>query len=305
MTKIHRNKLIIERETKKNTLSSPIKSIHCLLAIVPYLYHVSLGQVIIVIVLDWIRNVILMMSFISRRTITLPDLITTCPFPMACNAAYESASAKADAWLVSFGIPYEESQEKYNLWSALSFPRSSSARLQEACEVWTLLFLADDIMDSLIVSGSIDHSKRSLFQNMTECLQAAGSFKPLTPFAAALHDWWQRISVHATRSCQQRLIETYQQANAASLQQMSDRNNRQTIPDLETYIYERRDTSYGRVVCSFVEYSLDLNIPDQCWTNEIFKLLIDYATDTAAWTNVSIALRNKRFYRSHRSHGYR
>ena len=234
------------------------------------------------------------MSFVCRRSITLPDLIAPCPFKVERNPSYESTSMETDVWLRSFGIPYAESLEKYNLWSALSFPRSSPARLRQACDVWTLLFLADDIMDSLIVSGSIDHPKRHLFQNMTECLQAAGSFKPLTPFAAALHDWWQRISAQATRSCQQRLIDTYQQANAASLQQMSDRDNRQTIPALETYVYSRRDTSYGRVVCSFVEYSLDLNIPDQCWTNEIFQLLIDYATDAAAWTNVSGALRNKR-----------
>lgn len=228
------------------------------------------------------------MTASSKQIVLLPDLISACPFELECNAEYETASRETEIWLRSFGIPYTEINDKYNLWSALTFPKSSHRRLREACDVWTLLFLADDIMDSLLVSGSNDNHKRELFENMNQCLQPSGSFKPLTPFAAALHDWWQRICHNATNSCQQRLIQTYQQSNEASLFQVADLKNRQTIPDLETYINLRRDTSYGRVVCCFVEYSLDLHIPTDCWTNEAFRLLIDYTTDAAAWTNVRI-----------------
>lgn len=227
------------------------------------------------------------MSNLIQQTVILPDLITTCPFDLDCNMEYECVSKETEAWLHSFSIPYTESHDKYNLWSALTFPHSSRRRLREACDVWTLLFLADDVMDSLLATGSTDYNKRELFQNMNECLQPTGTFKPMTPFASALHDWWQRVCLSASKSIQQRLIQTYQQSNAASLFQVADLKNRQAIPDLETYIALRRDTSYGRVVCAFLEYSLDLQIPDECWRNEAFRLLIDYTTDAAAWTNVS------------------
>lgn len=219
--------------------------------------------------------------------VILPDLTKICSIPLACNSQYQSVSTETEDWLYSYGIPYTESTAKYNLWSGLTFPKSSRTRLRDATDVWTLLFLTDDIMDSCMNSGLNSRSKRNLFQNMNECLQPAGRFKPLTPFAAALHDWWQRIRANSTEDFQKRLIYAYQESNEASLQQLTNRNKRETIPNLQTYIKSRRDTSYGRVVCYFVEYSLDLNIPEQCWSNEIFQSLINCATDAAAWTNVS------------------
>ena len=219
-------------------------------------------------------------------SIFLPDLIGCCSFEVECNTEYESVSVETVAWLSSHDIRYDESVEKYNLWSALTFPHASRARLREACDVWTLLFLADDIMDSAVVFGFAHREKRELFKNMNECLQPAGSFVPLTPFASALHDWWQRVLANATDGSQHRLIDTYQRSNEASLRQAIDREGPKVVPDLDTYIHARRDTSYGRVICSFVEYSLELNIPDECWSNETFKQLVDYTTDAAAWTNV-------------------
>jgi alpha-muurolene/germacrene-A/gamma-muurolene synthase len=239
------------------------------------------------VVLDRIETILIRMPTLNRRLIILPDLIGPCPFQVKCNPEYESVSIETDAWLRFHGIPYTEGNEKYNLWSALTFPCSSHIRLREACDVWTLLFLADDIMDSFGTCTSSDFSKRQLFQNMNECLQSMDTFEPLTPFAAALRDWWQRVRVHASVSCQQRLIDAYQRSNEACLRQVTDRKTRQTVPDLDAYIESRRDTSYGRVVCSFVDYSLDLELPDQCWTNDIFQLLLDFVTDAAAWTNVS------------------
>ncbi|CAF0796659.1 unnamed protein product [Adineta steineri] len=96
------------------------------------------------------------MDMANPNSILLPDLIGTCPFKLECNPAYESVSDATEAWLNSHGIPYKESTHKYNLLSALSIPHCSQARLREACDIWTLLFLTDDILDSAPVSNDVD-----------------------------------------------------------------------------------------------------------------------------------------------------
>ncbi|CAF1417373.1 unnamed protein product [Adineta steineri] len=225
------------------------------------------------------------MDMVNTNSILLPDLIGTCPFKLEFNPAYESVSGATEAWLNSYGIPYEESEKKYILWSGMVFLHCSQVRFREMCDVYTIFFLADDIMDSAHISEGADRSKQQLYKNMIECLQPTGSFKPLTPFAAALHEWWQRILVNITPGCRERFLTAYRAANEASLLQAANEKNRRTVPDLETYIKFRRDTSLGYGVYFTVEYCLELDSLDECWENDTFKYLVDIANDIASWTN--------------------
>ncbi|CAF1074214.1 unnamed protein product [Adineta steineri] len=225
------------------------------------------------------------MDMTNKNYILLPDLISTCPFKIERNPAYESASGATEAWLNSYGISYKESTHNYCLISALAIPQCSPAKLREACDIWTLLFLIDDILDSAHISEDGDRSKEELSKNMIECLQPAGSFKPLTPFAAALHDWWQRILINITPGCRERFLTAYRTSSETILLQDVDQKNRRTIPDLDTYIKFRRDTGFAPPVFVFIEYSLELDSLDECWENDTFRRLLDYTNDAAAWAN--------------------
>ncbi|CAF4078026.1 unnamed protein product [Adineta steineri] len=229
----------------------------------------------------------------NTNSILLPDLISICPFKVECNPAYESVSHITEAWLNSYGIPYQESAKKYILWSGMSFPRCSQVRLSEMCDIWTLLYLADDIMDSAHISEGADRSKQQLYKNMIECLQPVGSFKPLTPFATALHEWWQRILISITPGCRERFLTAYRAASEASLFQSANEKNRRIVPDLETYVKFRRETSFGFVVFHALEYSLELDSLDECWKNDAFKCLVDYANDIPSWTNDIYSFKNE------------
>ena len=131
------------------------------------------------------------MATINTKTIVLPDLINTCPFKVECNPGYEAVSIETDAWLFGHGIPHTESTTKFNLLAALLFPHASRTRLRDACDVCTLLIIADDLIDTSAANSIGDQSKRRMFNNIMDSLQPAGAFKPLTSFASALHDWWQ------------------------------------------------------------------------------------------------------------------
>ncbi len=226
------------------------------------------------------------MAAIDTKTIMLPDLISACPFKHECNPNYEAVSIETDAWLSSHGIQHVESETKFNLLSALFLPRASRTRLRDACDASTLAILIDDAIDASITIGMTDLSKRQLYNNIIECFQPAGSFKSLTVFASALHDWWQRILINATPNCQRRIKAACLALNEASIIQTTDKS-RQTIPDLKTYINIRRQSILGHIICGLVEYALDLNLSDECFTNETLKSLMECLMDIIGWVNVS------------------
>ncbi|CAF4203477.1 unnamed protein product, partial [Adineta steineri] len=225
------------------------------------------------------------MDMANKNYILLPDLLSTCPFKVECNPAYESVSNATEAWINSYGIPYKETTYKCNLVAALCIPHCSQSRLREICDLFVLLLLLDDIVDSAPISKDADQSKQQLSKNMMESLQPAGLFKPLTPFAAALHDCWQRILINITPGCRERFLGGFRAASEASLLQAANRMNRRTVPDLETYIKFRRNASFGLLSLSCIEYSLELDSLDECWENDTFKCFVAYAIDTFSWTN--------------------
>jgi hypothetical protein len=59
------------------------------------------------------------------------------------------------------------------------------------------------------------------------------------------------------------------------------------IPDLETYIQIRRDTSGCKPVFDLIEYSLDLELPDAVIDHPVIMTLNQCANDLVTWSNVS------------------
>ena len=60
------------------------------------------------------------------------------------------------------------------------------------------------------------------------------------------------------------------------------------VPDLETYIDMRRDTSGCKPVFDLIEYSLDLELPDVVTEDPVIVALNQGANDLVTWSNVSV-----------------
>ena len=60
------------------------------------------------------------------------------------------------------------------------------------------------------------------------------------------------------------------------------------VPDLETYIDMRRDTSGCKPVFDLIEDSLDLELPDVVTEDPVIVALNQSANDLVTWSNVSI-----------------
>ncbi|CAF1008954.1 unnamed protein product [Adineta steineri] len=218
-------------------------------------------------------------------TIILPDLISTCPFKLECNQEYEMVSAETNAWLTAYGILYSESMTKYNLYWALAYPHASRTRLGNTCDAFTLFFLIDDLLDTSYGKGISDKTKQQLLKNTLDCFQPTGSFKPLTSFAEALRDWWQRMRYSATPHFQERFINSYRIGLETILSLLADKKTCQSVPNLGTYIRIRRKTSFGDVGFAFIEYIFDIVLPDECWSNEALQRLMNCMIDISAFAN--------------------
>jgi hypothetical protein len=78
-------------------------------------------------------------------------------------------------------------------------------------------------------------------------------------------------------------METYFQA----VQQEAFYRAEGIVPDLGTYIELRRETSACKPVFDLIEYSLDLELPDDVIEHPVIMALTQGANDLVTWSNVS------------------
>jgi hypothetical protein len=93
----------------------------------------------------------------------------------------------------------------------------------------------------------------------------------------------------SSRGSQQRFVETFDFFFQAVTQQALDREDG-VVPDLESYIALRRDTSGCKPCWALIEYANNLDIPDDVMEHPIIRDLGEAANDLVTWSNVSSAL---------------
>jgi hypothetical protein len=77
-------------------------------------------------------------------------------------------------------------------------------------------------------------------------------------------------------------METYFQA----VHQQASYRADGTIPDLETYIWERRETSGCKPAFDLIEYALNLELPEYVVEHPVISALNHSANDLVSWSNV-------------------
>lgn len=79
----------------------------------------------------------------------------------------------------------------------------------------------------------------------------------------------------------------------------SKHRNQNAVPTLEEYIDIRRDSSGLKPLIDFLEYTLEVNIPDEVMEHPVMEALKQNVNDFCTWTNVCkfpppfLALSNK------------
>ena len=109
------------------------------------------------------------------------------------------------------------------------------------------------------------------------------------------YSYWRRLTPTASRGMKERFIHTFDLFFQAITQQAGDRAEG-IVPDLESYIELRRDTSGCKPCWALIEYANGLDIPDEVMAHEVLEELGEAANDLVTWSNVSDSILLRRIF---------
>ena len=101
------------------------------------------------------------------------------------------------------------------------------------------------------------------------------------------HSYWARCMENCKPGPAHRFKETLEQFFESVNLQAQDRDANQ-IPDLESFIDIRRDTSGCKSTFDLIEYAYDLDVPQEVLEHPVLEALKQGSNDLVAWSNVSL-----------------
>ncbi|EED80610.1 predicted protein [Postia placenta Mad-698-R] len=227
--------------------------------------------------------------------IILPDLVSYCQFPLRCNP-HSDAAQSSTSWLTNH-CP-EMSPEQLaavrkldaGTLSTYCYPDCDVKNLRVASDFLVFLFYLDDISDTMGDGGA-----EQLASTVVDAFSFEGKLEELEdgPSAHMLAiDFWVRFTQDAKPCVQTRFRDNMRFFFAAVRQQARDRQC-STIPDLESYIIMRRDTSACRPSFDLIEYAMGMELPQYVVDDPIVQALNQSANNLCFWSNDIYSFNNE------------
>ncbi|TFY76926.1 hypothetical protein EWM64_g7086 [Hericium alpestre] len=220
----------------------------------------------------------------SSSTITFPDFISYCDYPLRINPSGPDVAKASEQWLLD-GAPLSERKRKAFLGlksgdlSAMCYPDVEADRLRVVADYMNYLFKLDDWSDEF--EADEIHVMRDCVMG---CLEDPVGFATEEPVGLLTKSFFSRFVKTGGPGCRQRFIDTMELFFRAVTQQALDRIN-DDIPDLESYIALRRDTSGCKPCFALIEYAAGIDLPDEVVNHRSIKILEDAANDLVSWSN--------------------
>ncbi|KAI5116644.1 hypothetical protein M0805_000404 [Coniferiporia weirii] len=224
------------------------------------------------------------MNFPSKRTrLVIPDLISDCPFTLHLNPDGEKAGVQSDAWLSAQGGLGVKKQVllrglKCGLLAAMTYPDASAYELRTCCDFLSFLFHLDDLSDEMDKRGALS-TRKVVIGSMCD-----PTFDSGTRVGRMARSIWNRIIPFASAGTKARFISTFELFFRAVSQQAFDRRAG-VVPELKSYISQRRDTSGCKPCWVLIEYANGLDIPDAVMGHEAIETLGEATNDLVSWSN--------------------
>ncbi|KAI0072940.1 terpenoid synthase [Panus rudis PR-1116 ss-1] len=220
----------------------------------------------------------------SASKIVIPDLVSHCDFPLRENRHEKLASRECKQWLFRGGKMSDRKRLAFHglkagLLTSWCYPKCAYPQLRVCCDFMNWLFHLDNITDDLDNNGT----SRTAVDIMT-VLYHPETYRPVSNEGRMTRDYWRRLIQTGTPGMQQRFMETMDFFFQAVTQQAIDRANG-VVPDLESYISLRRDTSGCKPCWALIEYAYNLTIPDEVMEHPIIRALGEAANDLVTWSN--------------------
>ncbi|KAE9395551.1 terpenoid synthase [Gymnopus androsaceus JB14] len=226
----------------------------------------------------------------------LPDLVSHCTFPLVYHRKGDAVAKESVRWLDA-NCPVLNNKRRRALYglqagelTAFCYNTAEKKRLRVVSDFMNYLFHLDNISDGMMTSDTdalSDAVMNALWFPEFYCpTRKADYVQPTKELHAGklARDFWSRCIRDAGPGCQARFKETLELFFEAVNIQAKDRDAG-VIPDLESYINVRRDTSGCKPCWALIEYALNIDLPDYVAEDPIIMALNQSTNDLVTWSN--------------------
>ncbi|KIK52964.1 hypothetical protein GYMLUDRAFT_179557 [Collybiopsis luxurians FD-317 M1] len=217
-----------------------------------------------------------------------PDFFSYCSYALRFNQYEKAVSAETRQWVHRYSegvIPPSEFQnfdaQKYVWLASTCYPDAGYPQFRVCADFLTYLFHVDDLTDKMDNNGTRGTAEQIMdaFRDPSNTLQ---NDQFLIGRMSA--DMLKRMQQTALPRVQQRFIDGVNLFFQAVNKQAQYRQA-ESIPDLDSYISERRDTGALKPCWALIEYANNLHIPDHILNSPIVREMEDIANDVICYTN--------------------
>jgi len=209
----------------------------------------------------------------------------------------DEITAASTKWLVD-GCPELSPRRKAALYglqagvlTAYCYPWCPPERMRVVADFLGYLFHLDNISDNMMTKetdtlADVVMNAHWFSDKYMPCKKIPGKEQPEEEISAGklARDYWSRCIADAKPAVQHRFKETLAQFFESVNLQARDRDAN-IIPDLESFIDIRRDTSGCKSVFDLVEYAMDIELPDEVHGHPVIAALRQGSNDLVTWSN--------------------
>ncbi|MFE1554099.1 terpene cyclase [Streptomyces sp. NPDC058734] len=210
-------------------------------------------------------------------------------FPPQLNPHADAAIAHLDRWTEQYGLVGTAAARErfaradFGWFAAVTYPTADEDGLCLIADWFGWLFLLDDQLDD----GLLGKDPARTGDLMTQIFEVLGGDAGALPEGApalvtSLADLWRRST--ATSVWRERFVE-HVIAGGLAARWEADNRVRGTVPDVASYVENRRHTGAIYVCMDLVEVVERLDVPDPVYRSESFQRALRSACDVVCWTN--------------------
>ncbi|KAG1821857.1 isoprenoid synthase domain-containing protein [Suillus subaureus] len=215
---------------------------------------------------------------------TLPDFFSLCPFDFSKPSPHlQECSAESKAWATRFNVCNDKQnaimeKSQSELLCALAYPYAGREGFRTTCDFLNLLFVLDHLSDDM--NGKDANGACEVFYQV----MADPDFKHESNLAKIILDFRQAVIRSAKPQFFKHFLSSLKGYTKAVAQEAELREAGGVL-DLINFVPLRRENSAVRCCFAFIEYNLDIELPDAVFDDPIFQSVYFAAVDMVCWTN--------------------
>ncbi|KAM6496530.1 Isoprenoid synthase domain containing protein [Amanita muscaria] len=219
-----------------------------------------------------------------RPYFILPDIVSHCKYPVACNPHCEEQVKASLRWTADLGNQDEDRRRyfakiKLGELAALVYPTADALRFRISADWMNYIFVIDDWLDELDVDGN-----RQMEGLCMAAMRDPINFRATEPGAIMTKSWCARLEENSSVACKERMMDAML-GFFSGLREQASHREKNYIPSVEEYIAVRRFTIGAVPAMVLIEFCGGYFLPDHVYNHPVIKSLQQAAIDHICWVN--------------------